>query len=273
MEEELRLRGYSERTQRAYVQQVASLVRHYRRDPRELSGEEVRSYLLLMTDDGKSPSSVNQALCAIRFFYREVLQREWQLGFKVQRGWRKMRDTLTEAEVSRLIEDLPVVLQPLAGLLYGAGLRLSEALHLRYEDLEIESRRIRVRHGKGRVERYVMLPEAFLRGLGRLTRKQSGLVFPSKADPRRPLHPSQVQRTIREAGMRTIPGKTVTPHVLRHSFATHLLERGANLVQLQMLLGHKSVKTTMVYTHVGRENPAGLRSPLDSLLIGSSRRA
>jgi site-specific recombinase XerD len=184
MEEELRLRGYSERTQGAYVQQVVGLVRHYRRDPRELGDEEIRSYLLVLTDGGKSSSTVNQALCAIRFFYRAILGRELGLGFKVQRGARKLRDVLTESEVLRLLKALPTAeLRELAALLYGSGLRLSEALHLRYEDIEIESRRIRVRCAKGRRERYVMLPEGFWRALRRRGGEGRGLVFASRKDP------------------------------------------------------------------------------------------
>lgn len=274
MEEELRLRGYSERTQGAYVQQVVYLVRHYRRDPRELGTEEIRSYLLRLTDDGKSSSTVNQASCAIRFFYRAVLSRELELGFKVQRSARKLRDVLTESEVLRLLKALPAVeMRELAALLYGAGLRLSEALQLRYEDIEVESRRIRVRCAKGRRERYVMLPEGFWRALRRRgSEAVRGLVFPSRKDPQRPVHPTHVQRAIRDAAARVLPGRVVTPHVLRHSFATHLLERGANLAQVQLLLGHKSVKTTMVYTHVTREGAAGLASPLDVLRYEVERR-
>lgn len=275
MAEELRLRGYSERTQKAYVQQVVGLVRHYMRDPRELSDEEIRSYLLWLTDSGKSASTVNQALAGIRFLYREVVGREWQLRFKVQRSRRRLREVLTENEVLRLLGALPSAeLRTVAALMYGSGLRVSEALGLRYEDVEAENRRIRVRMGKGRRERFVMLPDQVLRALRRRGGEQAtGLLFPGRRDPEQPLHPSVVQRAIREAARRAGLKRKVTPHMLRHSFATHLLERGANLVQLQLLLGHKSVKTTMVYTHVTREGAAALSSPLDLLAARRSQSA
>lgn len=268
MKEEMRLRGYADRTIDSYVAQMVRFVRHYGVSPTELGAAEIRKYLVHLTEDeALSSSSVNMAIYGLKFFYVEVLGREWAEGFKFRRRRKKkLPVTLTRAEVERLLEETRNLKhRAVLMALYSAGLRLNEAISLRVGDLDIPNRRILVREPKGGRERYVMLSDRFLRVLRRYLREQrpKGYLFPGK-NSEKPLHSSAVQRVVKKMASRAGIEKTVTPHILRHTFATHLLEQGTSVLYIQKLLGHKSVKTTMLYTHVSRRGVAEIRSPLDT---------
>jgi integrase len=231
--------------------------------------EEVRRYLVGMTErEELSTSTVNQAIYGLRFLYAEVLGREWSLGFRLQKRRRTpLRRVLSREEVRRVIDALPSMkLQTIAMTMYGGGLRLQEALGLRVSDIDSGRHRIVVREAKGGREREVMLADRLLEQLRRyyVSERPKDVLFPGK-DGRRPLVPSTVQRSIRRAGLAARVRRPVTPHVLRHSFATHLIESGASLPLVQQLLGHKSVKTTMLYTQVSDSAATELISPLDRL--------
>ena len=267
MSEELRLRGYAERTVNAYVTQAVRYVRRYRQDPRELGMEDVRRYLVEMTEKEKlSASTVNQAIYGLRFLYVEVLGREWTLGFRNQRKRRKsMRRVLDREELERLFAAIASLkYRTIAMTLYGGGLRLREVLFLHVGDIDSRHMRILVREAKGGRERYVLLPRRLLRLLREyyVEERPRELLYPGR-DKSQPLNPSSVQKVIRRAGQSAKIPERVTPHVLRHCFATHLIDSGASLPYVQQLLGHKSVGTTMLYTHVAASGPTRLTSPLD----------
>ena len=274
MAEELRLRGYSERTVESYVAQVKRFVKHYMRPAEELGPEEIRAYLLHITVEEKlASSSVNQAIYALRFFYTELLGRPWTEKFRCQRiKTRKLRDVLSEEEVVRLLGAITNVKhRAMAMMLYATGLRLSELLAVRLEDLDTESMRLRVVAAKGGRQRYVMLSERLLRTLRAYIEcyQPSSLLF-FGPDRRRPLEPSSVQRVVKAAAQRAGITKSVSPHVLRHSFATHLMERGTSVVYIQELLGHRAIQTTLGYVRVCRSGATRVSSPLDRLELGSS---
>jgi site-specific recombinase XerD len=267
MSEELRVRGYAERTVTGYVGQAARFVKRYRKDPRELGMEDIRRYLVEMTEREKlSSSTVNQAIHALRFLYVEVLGREWTLGFRIQRRRHKaIRRVLDREELERLFASIGSLKhRTIAMVLYGAGLRLREALHLHLGDIDSRKMRILVREAKGGRERYVMLSRRLLRQLREyyVEERPREILFPGQ-DQSQPLNPSSVQKVIRRAGKAAKIPERVTPHVLRHCFATHLIDSGASLPYVQQLLGHKSVGTTMLYTHVAASGPTRLTSPLD----------
>lgn len=274
MVEELRLRGYSERTVKSYVEQVKRFVKHYMRPAEELGPEEIRSYLLRMTVEEKlAPASVNQAIYGLRFFYSEVLGRPWTERFRCQRPKkRKLRAVLSEAEVVRLVGAITNLKhRAMVMTLYATGVRLSELLAIRLEDLDTESMRLRVVAAKGGRERYVMLSERLLRVLRSYIESyqpRSLLFF--GLDRQRSLQPSSVQRVVKAAACRAGITKPVSPHVLRHSFATHLMERGTSVVYIQQLLGHKAIQTTLGYVRVCRTGPTRVASPLDRLELDST---
>jgi site-specific recombinase XerD len=276
MEEELRLRGYAERTRKAYVAAVRRLASYHRRAPAELGPEEIRSFLVhLVEERGLSWSSLNQMVCGLRFFYLRVLGRDWDVE-KIpmqRRRKRKLPETLSEKEVAALLTAATELRSRtmLMGL-YAAGLRLSELIHLQVGDIDSATMRVRVREAKGGRERYVILAARLLvelRSYFRRYRPQEWLFYGRQK--RQPAHPRSVQRmvalTARKAGIE----RRVTPHVLRHSFTTHLLDRGTSIVYIQSLLGHRHLKTTMGYLRVSQRRLARVASPLDRLVLPEPR--
>jgi integrase/recombinase XerD len=273
MATELKLRGMSPRTAKCYIQVVYNFVQHNKRPAEQMGATEARAYLLhLIQEKNLSQSTVNQAVCALRFFYCKVLRRPFDLDeLPFQKRKRTLPQTLSEREVSALLEaESNLKHQVILMTLYSGGLRLQEALQLRPADIDTKGMRIRIRSGKGGKERYVMLASALVKPLREyLSRYQpeEWLFYgQTKADP---IHPRSVQRMIREAAAKAGIHQRVTPHILRHSFATHLLDRGTNLRYIQELLGHSSIKTTMLYIHVSRRTLSKVVSPLDWLEAGT----
>ncbi|SIS24003.1 integron integrase [Aquipseudomonas alcaligenes] len=307
--EQIRLRHYSIRTEAVYLEWVKRYIRfHKYRHPQEMGGPEVEAFLSdLAVRRDVSASTQNQALSAILFLYKQVLQIElpWMDGVIRARRPQRLPVVLTREEVASVLAQLDGTLWLIASLLYGSGMRLMEVLRLRGKDVEFARLEILIRDGKGQKDRVTMLPrklaaplelhlqrvralhEQDLReGYGRanlphaLARKYPNaatewgwqFVFPSvnrSEDPRsggifrHHLHEKTIQRAIRNAVRRVGLHKPATPHTLRHSFATHLLESGQDIRTVQELLGHSDVKTTQIYTHVLNRGGLGVLSPLD----------
>jgi integrase/recombinase XerD len=271
--EELALRGYSHKTEEAYVHAVAGLAQHYHRAPDRLSDEEVRAYLLdLHLKTTLAASTLNVAVSGLRFFYHRVLLRPFA---HIERGMPRVRRqkhrprAYTLAEVNRLLMEGCPNRKHRAFLMtvYGAGLRLNEACHLRPEHLDRSAGQIRVEQGKGRKDRYTVLPQRLLRELEEYWRlyRPVGWLFPSTREPSRPMPDGTGQKIFYEAVARAkLPDKGGI-HSLRHSFATHWMEAGLPLFALKRLLGHTSLSTTSGYLHVSREHLAKIGSPLDKL--------
>jgi len=273
MEEEMKLRGYRAKTIQIYVAAVRNLIAFHRQPVEKIGASEIRTYLLhLIETKHLSGSAVNQAVCALKFFFVEVLHRPWEVTrVHFQKRRRKLPFALAEEEIERLLmatSDLKQ--QVLLMTMYAAGLRLREALGLTIADIDSQQMRLRIREGKGGGERYVILSPTLLEHLRRYYKcyRPTGLLFYG-SDPQQPLADRWVQRMVRGAAQRAGLSQRVTPHILRHSFATHLLEQGTSLPYIQELLGHKHFKTTLIYTHVSREGAMKVISPLDRLRLGS----
>lgn len=270
MTEELCLRGFSERTVSAYVSCVRRFAEHYWRGPETLGTEQIRSYLVHLTHLGRAPATVNQAIAALGFFYREVISRpEMMDGIRFQKQReRPLPVVLTTAEVRRLLSALEGNLKHLAmGMtLYSTGLRVGEMVALVPSDVDSEAMRLRVRKTKGGKERRVMLSPRLLEVLRRYWaeyRPRTVLFYGQ--DPTRAIHTRSVARALARGAERAKLSKRVTPHTLRHSFATHLMDQGVSLRHIQELLGHRYLKSTMRYTRIHPEGAAQVVSPLDRL--------
>ena len=271
MIEDLRIRNYAERTIETYVDRVAQFARHFGQSPHLLGPEEIRQYQLHLLQTRQASWAVfNQTVCALRFFYRVSLKQDWvveQIPFPKQE--KKLPVVLSLSEVTRLLGALENLKhRTLLMTLYAAGLRLSEAVHLRVRDVDSQRMALRVCQGKGRKDRYAPLSETLLEQLRRYWKQDrpSGWLFPGKpADA--PLSTSSVQRLCRKAALRARLAKRVSPHVLRHSFATHLLEAGTDLKTIQILLGHRSLNTTSVYLHVAVQAPGSKQQAEDLLAL------
>jgi integrase/recombinase XerD len=272
--DDLRLRNLSVNTQEAYVRAVEQLARFYRMSPDRLSREQVRRYLVhLVTVERIAPSSFNVYRCALQFFYRITLGRTWILKDVVcAKVGKKLPVVLSRDEVTRF---LSVIRNPkdraLLSTAYATGLRVSELTHLQATDIDSQRMAIRVRQGKGQKDREVMLSPKLLdelRAYWKLVKPKTWL-FPSTTDPTRPMSRHVVlfacRRYTRKAGLK----KHVTPHTLRHTFATHLLEAGTNIRTIQTLLGHRSLRTTATYTFVSQEHVLAAVSPFESLEIAA----
>jgi len=269
MQADLRIRNYAERTQKTYISRVAEMARHYNRSPADLSAEEVREYLRYLKDDREvSRSAFVQMIAALRFLYRFTLgQPEMVPKMPYPRGKRRHPVVLSRQEVVRWLKAIPNLKHRTVGLvLYGAGLRISEALALELSDIDSERMVITVRHGKGDADRQVTLSEVLLKALRAYwwVYAPPTFLFPGK-DPEKPLTVSTIQRALKAARHRAGIGKKASAHTLRHSYATHLLESGTDLRVIQTLLGHSSLRTTEIYTHVTTERLRATRSPLDAV--------
>lgn len=272
MEQELKLRGMSPRTAKCYLRVIYNFVQYSRRPAEQMGIPEARAYVLYLIQEKKlSQSSVIQAVCALRFFYCKVLRRAFDLDeLPYQRRKRQLPQALSEKEVAALLAaESNLKYRLIFMTLYSGGLRLQEALQLRPADIDTQGMRIRIRAGKGGRERYVMLASTLVAPLRTYLKRdqpEKWLFYgKTKADS---LNPRSVQKQITKAAEVAGIHQRVTAHVLRHSFATHLLDRGTNLRYIQELLGHRSIKTTMIYIHVSRRTLSRVVSPLDWLDAG-----
>ncbi|AYH44789.1 integron integrase [Azoarcus sp. DN11] len=308
--ERLRLKHYSLRTERAYVGWIRRYIIHQgRRHPKDMGKKEVEAFLTsLAVERDVSAATQGQALSAILFLYREVLEQPLPWLDEVTRAKRPARlpSVMSREEVQRLIAAVDDPLMNLVvALLYGTGMRVLEALRLRVKDVDFGRGEILVREGKGNKDRVTMLPASLadrLRAQLSVVRAlhaaelQAGrgdvglphalaakypsaakslgwqYVFPAaglSVDPRsgavrrHHVDEKRVQRTVKAAAQRAGIVKQVSPHTLRHSFATHVLEAGYDIRTVQELLGHSDVSTTMIYTHVLNRGGRGVVSPLD----------
>lgn len=308
--EALRNRHYSLRTEQTYIAWVRQyILYHNKRHPREMGAREINDFIThLVNKKTVAASTQNQAISAILFLYRNVLDIELDekalIPIRPTKP-RRVPTVLSREEARKVISELDGVYKLMAQIMYGSGLRLMEVIRLRVKDLDFANHQIIVRDGKGENDRLTMFPDILLeplrlhlkqvkaqhdldhsKGFGTvylpyaLERKYPNAsrefawqyVFPApdlSTDPvggarqRHHLNEANLQRAVREAARAARMDKPVTPHTFRHSFATHLLENGYDIRTVQELLGHKDVKTTMIYTHVLNRGGLAVKSPLD----------
>jgi len=268
MIEDMRLRNFAARTIDTYVDRIAAFARHYGTSPEHLGPDHIRAFLLHLVDQKASWSYFNQARSALRFLYRTTLKRPWvDDGVVCAKTPRKLPVVLSLDEVAQLFAVIGNLKhRAILMTAYAAGLRLSEVVALRVEDIDSRRMVIRIRQAKGRKDREVMLSPRLLTVLRLYWRvvRPGGYLFPGR-DPDRPISHSAVQRACKAALGRSGLTKRISPHSLRHSFATHLLEAGADVRTIQILLGHSHLSTTARYTHVSTARLHGTASPLDRL--------
>jgi integrase/recombinase XerD len=273
--DDMRLRNYSPRTLETYVCRVALFAQYFGRSPDQLGSEEIRTYQLHLLEQGASWSSFNQTVSALRLLYRVTLGREEQMPvIPYGRKPKRLPCVLSPEEVLRLLDATPPGRsRPLFRTIYACGLRLNEALHLRATDIDSARMVVHVRQGKGNKERLVPLSERLLDELRRYWReyRPRPWLFPGKSRQRL-LSPSTVQLRCRQLVADAGITKRATVHTLRHSYATHLLEAGVDVVTLQKLLGHTSLTTTAHYLHLTSNRLHQTPSLLDLLALPASVR-
>lgn len=269
METDLKLGGYSPSTQKIYLLYVRQFAKHHMRSPDEMGEEEIREYLIHMVEHKKvSRETYRQIRAALIFLYSVTLKRPTEVAhLPVRRNKVKLPVILSGTEVQRLLNAIRnPKYRAIMMAQYAGGLRISEACRLRPEDIDSKRMLLHVCAGKGGRDRYTVLSErllAFLRDYYRAYRPK-GWLFPGKTAEK---HASaETSRRVFKAAV-TASGisKEVTPHILRHCFATHLLESGVDIAVIQSLLGHASLRATEVYTHISPSHVGRVKSPLDLL--------
>ena len=270
MLEDMQVRNLSPHTQRAYIENVARFARHFGRSPAELGPEEIRTYQVHLIRERKlAPSSLEIAVCALRFLYKVTLKKPWSFDDRIPAP-KKPRRLPVVLSPDEVVHFLSCVNAPkhhaILTTCYAAGLRISEAIHLRPTDIDSHRMVIRIELGKGLKDRYVMLSPkllAVLRDWWRLSRPTRWL-FPGDP-PDHPIGRGAVRRECRQARRRSRIPKPITPHSLRHAFAVHLLEAGTDVRTIQLLLGHRSLETTARYLRIATTKVCATASPLDLL--------
>jgi site-specific recombinase XerD len=260
--DDMTLKGLSERTRQCYANHVFKLAKHFMKSPDVLSESDLREYLLFMKNVKRySECFFKQSLSALKFLYERTLARPMPvLGFVIPRKERKLPDILSVPEVRALLSRIRIFRYRAAlTAIYSLGLRLGEGTNLRVRDIDSGRMLVHVHHGKGAKDRFVPLPDRTLTMLQDFwkTHRNKELLFPAPgrggihmAESLDPMPRSSLQIVLRDAVKEMGFQKRITPHTLRHSYATHLMEAGVNLRLIQIYLGHHSPATTSLYTHL-----------------------
>jgi integrase/recombinase XerD len=278
MLEELERRNYSQSTVRTYLMTIEDFARYFHRPPDELGPEQVREYQAYLFRERKlCANTVNQRVGALRFFFIKTLKKTWS---PEETPYPKqvihLPKILSPGDVARLIDSATTPFyRTMLMTLYATGVRRAELAHLKVSDIDSQRMVIHIQRGKGRKDRDVMLSPKLLEALREhwrgLRRKPKVWLFPGNRwhTSDRPVTSKIVWLAYREAATRAGLGKDIHPHTLRHSFATHLLEAGADLRTIQILLGHRDLEETTIYLHLSNRHLSATASPLDSLSLSS----
>lgn len=269
MLEDMSIRNFAENTQQSYLLQVSSFAKYFHRSPEFLGPQEVRAYQVHLTNARKlSASSVGSATAALRFLYKVTLKQNWAPDdIPMPKKPFKLPVVLSPEEVLLFLNSVDNLKQrTILMTAYAAGLRVSEATHLKVTDIDSQRMVIRIDHGKGRHDRYVMLSPRLLDALRRYWKAErpETWLFPGNI-PGRPITRDAVGQACEKAHRATGITKPITPHSLRHAFATHLLESGTDVRRIQLLLGHRSLATTSRYLKIATSTVCATNSPLDLL--------
>jgi integrase/recombinase XerD len=285
MQHDMMMRGLSPRTQHQYVRNVQRFAAFLKRPPDTATSEDLRAFQIHQHECGANAGTINSTVSALRFFYTVTLRRrDLARGLVATRRPHTVREVLSVEEAARLLEAAPGIKYKAAlGVAYGAGLRVSEVAHLKVDDIDSQRMLIRVEQGKGGRDRNAMLSPQLLDLLRIWWRegKRRGVMFPhgwlfpgrSYTDP---ISARQLHRAVQEAAEVAGIRRRISPHTLRHSFATHLLEQDVDIRVIQVLLGHAKIDTTAIYTKVSTKTIQAVASPLDriiALMEGQGRTA
>lgn len=274
--EDLQLAGYSKRTQESYIYSVSKLAQYFGKSPSDISNEELRHYLLYHKNK-YAANTTTMALCAIKLLFEKTLQRPMPV-FKLTRTKKKNKlpQVLSRQEVQQLLGSVRVLrYKALFTLLYSCGLRLREALTMQVSHIDSKRMTVRIVNGKGGTDRYVPLPYSTLKLLRQYyrTHKNPGWLFPSpgrgekqEAGALEPIPEGSVWDVFKKVITQCKFNKQVHPHTLRHSYATHLLEDGVDIRVISAYLGHKSLESTMIYTHLTPLIKKGVFEKINALM-------
>ncbi len=268
LETELRIRGFSRKTVDAYLLHNRKFLEFIKKEPGEVTENDAKRYLAYLISERKyGPKSASLALSAVKFAFNEILKNQAFNAVKAPKQERKIPTVLSKDEIRKMIDsaDNPKH-KLLVQFMYSSGLRVSECVSLKIDDLDLQEKMGKIKHGKGNKERYIILSDSLIRSLQNYLKNHkkdgSEYVFSVKG---RPITARQAQKVVKDAAKKAKIKKRVFCHALRSSFATHLLEAGTDIRIIQELLGHADLSTTQIYTQVSTQQLKKVKSPLDSL--------
>jgi site-specific recombinase XerD len=271
IEREASRRGLSPKTAKTYCNCIEKFFRWCKKEPREVTKHDVKEYLNRLADRNASGSTLNVHLSAIKFLMGEILNKRLFLDFKYSRIPKTLPEFLTKEEVSRLFDAIGNRKhQLMIKLLYATGMRVSELASLKVRDFQFDQNYGWVRQGKGRKDRLfviaVKLKDELLRWIGANKLNYEDWLFQGQG--RRHISAQTLYLIVKRAAKKAGIKKKVHPHTLRHSFATHLIQNGYAVTEVQPLMGHSKMETTMIYLHMASPNLLSVESPFDSLEVG-----
>ena len=270
--EKLRQVRYSDHTVRVYTSYFRDFQEYFKdRNIRTVTADEINAYLLyLINEKGISSCQQNQRINAVKFYYEKVLGQERRC-YKVNRAKREktLPDVLSKEEIKKILDATVTDLRffCMFSILYSAGLRISELLELKPGDINESRSLIRVRQGKGKKDRYTLLSKPLMKKLAEYNRLYRPKVWFFERRPGEPFTESIVSKRLKAVAREAGITKRIYPHLLRHSFATHLLEQGTDIKIVKELMGHNNIKTTERYVHIADTFKSNIKSPLDDLLM------
>ncbi len=266
--QEMKLRKFSQSTVKSYTYYITRCLRMAGKSPRTITTADIRDYLEYAADQGASASTLNTTYSALKFYFETILKRKFFVSIPRAKTPKRLPTVLSKNEVHRMITSTANPKHRcIVSLLYGTGLRVSELVRLKIQDIDFDRDTAHIVQSKGGKDRVVTLPKTLKVTL--LKQKQikqpTDFLFTNGQNKR--LTTKTIQNVIAAAAKRANIVKSVTPHTLRHSFATHLLESGVDIRYIQKLLGHARLETTQIYTHVAQEALARLPNPLDQIVL------
>ena len=260
LEENLKLKNYSKETIKIYLNHVKKYLEFVRGT--KINTKSAKEFILKQLDK-KEPSSVAHSVFALKYFFKEILNQE--LNIPNPKRNKKIPEILTKEEIKKMINStLNIKHKLIIKLLYGCGLRVSEIINLKKQDINFGESLIHIKLAKGKKDRFVKIPESLINELKSYCNlHEEEFLFPSNRGGK--LTKKTIAKIVKNAGKKAGVKKRVYPHLLRHSFATHLLEEGVDLKIIQKLLGHSDIKTTQIYTQISQASIKNIKSPLDNL--------
>ena len=269
IKQKLKYKRYSPNTISTYVSCLDQFNRFIQKKGLQINEPAIYQYLMSLVEKGYSRSSQNQHINAIKFYLEKVLKQESKTYY-IERPLkkRKLPVVLSENEIQRILSNIGNLKhKALLSLIYSCGLRVGEALNLKINDLDSDRMLISVRNGKGEKDRMVPLASNVLKLLRTYYKQYQPSDYLFNGAEQGPYSATSIRNVLKRAVYKSYIKKNVTPHTLRHSYATHLLEKGTDLRYIQVILGHSSVKTTEIYTHVSTKNLQAIKSPIEEMQL------
>jgi site-specific recombinase XerD len=263
LRQEMKLRNFSQKTIKSYLYYITDFLGKSNKQIRQISGVDVRNYLEKLADSEASASTLNCAYSALKLYFEKIMFRKFFATIPRAKKEKHLPEVLSKDEIVKMLACLKNLKHYcIAVLLYGSGLRVGEVVRIKMKDIDLDRMTLRVFQGKGRKDRYTVLSESLRAVLDRQQKIKGYDDFLFTNPKGKHLSEASIQKIVAKAAQEAGISRVVSPHVLRHSFATHLLENGTDMRYIQELLGHSDIRTTQIYTHVTNPALRNIKSPL-----------